>query len=392
MFDFEDLEPLNDSIVIDAQCGWLEEVKHHYANHEWLTANRNKLYKTILRALIFDPAVDCAIEALVLVYPHYALTSTDFRRWSLLLQDALVQAQNIKDNTAQTQLWMQIGQGFILSGNYKTARGAFENALRRAEESEVMEMVMAAYIGLLEIQSLRHANDFMPGLVGNALKFSEQVSSLQLKAALHQVLAIIYTQRGEIRQALEHGQMAYAYWGKLDNKMEMDRMAYIMAHAYRVIWRIDLAERFLDLMTHAQYARHDGLRFYLKGVIRLDCQDYRAALKFLSSALEKFVQLELPHHIASTYHALGLAQTGLRQYGEARLNLEIATRLWLELENTYEYGSALQALGYLEVCEGKKMDARNKLAQALDICKKLLKTPLRQELEELIWETIDEAE
>jgi tetratricopeptide (TPR) repeat protein len=392
MLDIDDWKPLDDDLVIDSRCEWLDALKENLQNREWLSSHADRLYRTILRALEFGPAVEYGIQALILVYPHYALTQQNFERWSILLRDGLLKAQNIHSQDAQLQLWSRMGNGYILSSEYGRAHTAFNKVLERAVESEKLEMVLAAYIGLLEIQSLRSGSHFSIGLASEALQLAERVHDLSLKAALHQALAVVYMQRVETYEALGHGQMAYAYWHYLDNQAQKDRSAYVLANACRLAQRYEQAERFLNLITQKDYTRQYALFCYEKGVLCYEQKDYDSAHHWLSLALTEFERLKLSQHIASAKHALAILFTEIGRYSDARVNLDDALAAWNKMNNLYEQAVIYHAIAYLELQQGGKIKARSLLENSLALCKTLPDSPLRRSLEELIWETIAESE
>src|SRR5690606_11313698 len=111
------------------------------------------------------------------------------------------------------------------------------------------EMMLAAYIGLIRMQSISVGNEYDPDLINQALTLSHEISDLSLKAALHQSLALAYTYAGEKVAAIEHGQIAYIYWHHLNNELETAKTLYVLSAAYRFMWKLARAEALLQIAS-----------------------------------------------------------------------------------------------------------------------------------------------
>jgi tetratricopeptide (TPR) repeat protein len=128
--------------------------------------------------------------------------------------------------------------------------------------------------------------------------------------------------------------------------------------------------------------------------------NFEGAIQWRQIALNEFNNLEPPfyqdHFIAMTHHALGNGHAELMQYNDARKHLRIALSRWEQLKNEPEQVSTWLSLGYLE-WEAKKTKrakrkARKYLQRALNICHRISDSAQREQLEQMIEETLAEID
>jgi len=370
---------------------WLEQLRGHYQDYAWLTEHTDVLYQTIESALNYPPQVNSAVEGLIAICP-YMFTRSDYRRWSGLLFDALLNAQLIQDNEYQMRLWAQMGEGFYIAGRHEQARQAFNTALERARQGRTKEMMLSAYIGIIRLQSLKLDASFDARFVREALELARDVGDGELQASLHQALALAFTHRGETQAALGYGQMAYAYWHRTAQPLEMGRTAFILSHACRVAKQLPQAERYLrlaqDQFTKTGYTRQFYLISYEEGVLRLENQDYETAQQLLEMAVQEAQQLEQPVYVAMSLHSLAIVQIELALFEEAERNLHAALAMWEQMDNRFYQANCCHALGYLDSKRGDMKQALAWLRRAEALCDDIAEVPLREMVRQLVADTV----
>ncbi len=373
----------------------LDDLLEHKNDLKWLAAHADTLYGTLESALNHPPQINDAIEGLIAICP-YVFTRSDFRRWSSLLFDALVNAQLLRDDDLQARVWAQMGESYYIAGQHSEAQQAFETALERAQQGRTQEMLLAAYIGIIKLQSYRLDGGFNLEFVQEALLLARQVGDLALQMRLFSALTFVFTRRQETQAAISYGQMAYIYWHKTGNILEAARTALMLADAYRLAENLAQAERFLEvaasLFTQVEYARSYWLVAYETGVLYLHRQEYVSAQQWLTLALREAGKLEHSYNRALSYHSLGIAQTELKQFSAAEQSLEAALVIWERLDHLHYRAHAYQALGYLEGQQGNVQAALDYLHAAQRVCSQTPEMQARQYLEQLINDSIAELD
>src|SRR5215813_8530389 len=155
---------------------WLKQVQTHADDGRWFSKHEDVLYPLIAGSLQKPPEFRDAAELLMAVFHHYAFVLYHVKRWSPLLLDALVHAQTLRDNEMQIRILTYLGENYLTSGKYAAAGNTFKIALERARDGQTKEMMLAAYIGLIRMQSVHLADSFDPDLFVKSLTLSKQVN------------------------------------------------------------------------------------------------------------------------------------------------------------------------------------------------------------------------
>ncbi len=361
---------------------WLRQVEKHQKDTRWLSRNEAELQAAVAASIYRQSDFHDAVELLLRVFNHYALVLYHAKRWSPLLLQALTQAQDLRDSEMQTRILTHMGESYIAGGKNTAAREAFNIALERAHDGQMKEMMLASYIGLIRMLSINVPDDFNAELFSKALDLSSQVNDLSLKASLHQSLTMPYMYARQSVKAVEHGQLAYIYWQYLGNSIEAAKTLYLLASAYRFAWNLERAEQMLEIAASffetTAYNRQYPLIAYEEGALHIQRKNYDIAEQCLKLALQEAIESGSLYLIASSQHALAIAQTELNQYEAAENNLRQGFMLWENLGDDYELASAHQAMGRLENKRGNPKSAYKWLQASLLLCEKL---PLNGERE-----------
>lgn len=374
---------------------WLHYLRNHPQDASWLLRRESELLQDINTELQFPPCFQDAVALLITVFPFYALVRAHARQWGKVLRDALIIAQDLRDSEIQIQIFTHLGASYAVFGKPHSARTSFEIAAERAKERRLVEMRLAAYIGLVRLQTYHLNGEYDPELLDQVVYLMRQAQDNLLVGMAHQTLATAYGFIEDWKAALGYGQTAYGYWLLLNERLYLAQTAFLLAVVYRKLRRFDLAERFLkrsrEAFAETGYARQYGLSAYEQGAVNLQHQEWAAAKNWLQIAYRAFKNQESPYDIAMSHHALALAETGLGQLESARENLKISLEYWKQLNNQYELANAYQALAYLEGRAGNREAGLWWLDEAEKICAGLPSYILKRErLRTLIANTRDE--
>jgi tetratricopeptide (TPR) repeat protein len=380
---------------------WSELLSQVHSDLRAIHDHEDEIFSVIQHGLDFPPHFHESIKLLIRVYPYFVKAHSHVAKWRPLLLSALLASQDIKDSDLQTQVYRLMGETALLEGDSELARRSFETALKRAEESQIAEMIVATCTGLLRLEWFDLKNSVSEDLVGNALTLSRQISDWSLRADLHDGLAYALTRLGATIEALGHAQLAYGLRIKTGESGELGRGAWLLSTVYlRIVSNLKLhhclekARYFIEIaqanLSRTKYAWQYALLAYQQGLIRIEMLDYTGAKQWFVEALKEAHYLPHPQYVVIAIHSLGLAQTELQEYEEARQNLISAYNMWADLRNTYEQASTLQALGYLEYRSGNTNAARQHLVTARSLAQKLPLVSQRKYLEKLIDDTLNE--
>jgi tetratricopeptide (TPR) repeat protein len=274
--------------------------------------------------------------------------------------------------------------------------------LERARDGDdTDEMIVAAYIGLSKLQWFEMNAEMTGQLAEEALAAAKQINNAALKGDLHDALARAYISIADTERALGHAQTAYLYWMPQDDPVELGRIAFTLAIAYRnaslkyhAPGGLTLADFFLELagqrVAGSEYASQYALMAYERGSLCHQRGEYEAAVQWYGDALDEARRLGRRPVVAVSQHGLGIAQTELGEFEQARDNLKEALGHWRGLEKEFEQASVLQALGHLENQSGDKLAAKRHLLRARQMCGRLPSNRQLEILQQLINDTLDE--
>jgi hypothetical protein len=235
------------------------------------------------------------VETLFAIAPHM-LMRQDFRRWAQLLCDALNLAYDLKDDDLLTRIYTLLGQSYLIEGDVRPARIAFDMAIERAAEKHADELMLLATIGLLKTQTYQPSEEMTPLLVAHALALSARLDDPTISAWLHLALANFYTHRAEPARALGYGMTALGYWFQRGNALEIGKAAQAVASAYRSAMLLKRAREAIDTahfyLWQTSNLPYRGIVFYERGAIDLLAERYDTAEEWLELAAAAFDALE----------------------------------------------------------------------------------------------------
>ena len=344
----------------DSVSDWLRYIKNAGEPLNWLVPYEKNLLTVLQQGLNRERQFRKSYELLTRVFPYFALSLSHTEKWSLLLRDALLMAQDIKDNELQVEVFRWMGEAYLKVGQHESARTAFSTALERAEAGQIDDMKVAVYTGLFKLQWFDLKQPLTKTLVQQALEAAQLIDDRALQADLFVALAPAYSQMMETDTALGYGQTAFAYWKSVNNHSGVGRSAYTLAAIYMHIGQIQDNKRFLNhALTYLEIARdalthtHDKWQYpllaYEQASIYFQLEDFEAAASWYQQSLGEAERMTSPQYVVIAQHGLGLAQARLKDYVSARHNLNSALKHWDGFKNSYEKASVLAGLADLEL-------------------------------------------
>jgi tetratricopeptide (TPR) repeat protein len=360
----------------DSVTDWLRYIKHAGEPLNWLSPYEDNLLTLLRQGLNRERQFRKSHELLTLVFPYFALSLSHTEEWSPLLRDALLMAQDIKDNDLQVKVFRWMGEAYLKVGKHEPARKVFSTALERAEAGQIDDMKVAVYIGLFKLQWFNLKQNITQPLVQQALDTANHIQDRALQADLFDSLAFAYTRLAETEIALGYGQTAFAYWMSIKNHSGIGRTAYTNAAIYMQIGQHKDNIRFLTpAMSFLEIARDElaqtddkwqyPLLAYEQAGIYFQREEFEEAASWYQQSLSEAEQMNSPHHVVIAQHGLGLALSKLKQFSSARRFLYMAFNHWDDLHNSYEKASLLAGLADLELRDNKQTRARTYIDEGL---------------------------
>lgn len=355
----------------------------------WVSSHIDQLFGAIARAIHFPQLAVSATEFLNDLFPCL-IVRDDYRRWEAILVEALMHAQNLKDDEFQMRIWAELGQNYLQFGLRNKAYEAFTTASERGEDAHSPLIALIGKIGQLKTHAF-FDRGYFNDLVGEILDLAREIDEPAVYGTAHSALALAYMLRAETKRALGHGQTAFAWWRNVGNTLQMGDVALILAEACRLAARMEQADRYLRLaenyLVEIDNMRKSATYAYNKGVWYFSSQqNFHEAEHSLETALSIFEQADFPYQANAARHALALAQIKLGKYTDARCHLGKALMQWRHLRNRYEQANAAHALGFLYFCQGDEEQARRWYRRALNLCEKVPDSPMLENLQRLIHE------
>src|SRR5882724_5926724 len=131
----------------ESESDWLRYIKNVGEPLQWLAPYENNLLTLLHQGLNRERQFRESYELLTQVFPYFALSLSHTEQWSPLLWDALLMAQDIKDNDLQIKVFCWMGEAYLKIGKHESARKVFSTALEHAEAGQIDEMKVAVYTG-----------------------------------------------------------------------------------------------------------------------------------------------------------------------------------------------------------------------------------------------------
>lgn len=386
-------------ISTESAKDWLRYIQNRNEPLSWLVPYESNLLSVLEHGLSWEPTFRESFELLTTVFSYFALTLSHTEAWPPLLRDALLMAQDIRDNDLQTTVFRWMGEAYLKVGKHEAARKAFSTALDRSETGNINDMKVAVYTGLFKLEWFDLKQNLTQTLVQQALETVKLIEDRALQADFYDALAPAYARKMDTASALGYGQTALAYWKSVNNNSGIGRTAYTLASVYIHIAQIKEDKRFLNnAISHLELARdvlsrtdevwQYALLAYQQATIYFQLEEYESASSWFRQSLNEATNTNTPQYVVVAQHGLGLALSRLREFSQARQYLQSALKHWQELQNNYEQANVFIGLADLELsAENKelaKFYVQDGLQCAMEIADPKMRDFMKLQYEEVV--------
>lgn len=375
----------------------IETLEKHQNCLGWLCENLLVVEQTLMQALNTDRH---AIRTITLTLNIYDTIATvpylfDPDNWIRLLYEALLIAQQMRDNYTQVLVWIRMGTIYAQNGRVTSARTAFTIALERAEQEHKYELVLRLYIHLFALHTQDQVGDVPQAQVDDACDLANRLENHKLTAALKQQVATAYGFRGEVHQAELYAQEAMTYWRLEGNPVEMARTVFSLSASHRIVDNIEVALELLngasDLFATTDYPRqHLAINFeYAQHLLHQ--KNYDDAYELLKLTQRELSQMNAMHTTARDHAACSFSMAELfrhnAQFDQAREAYQSAISHWRNCADTYYQAMTLHELSCLELEDNQPQKAAALLQNSFDFVKQLPQSPRKERLNASLAET-----
>ncbi|NDJ62189.1 MAG: hypothetical protein GYB67_13765 [Chloroflexi bacterium] len=378
----------------------LRDVRLYNGDAAWLAENEDEIRELIAQGLHFGPAASEAAQTLLLV-GGFMLKRENHRAWRNLIFDMLPNTRQLLRNIDQVRLLNLVAQAALNSSEPRLSDVALQQALDRAADDASGEALVEAHIQLL--QHIAHSDaawaddQLRPEQIAYVRRLAADLDDLRLSARLYQSLAVAYAHWGRTPAALGYGQVAYAYWQRLNDVNGLAETAGVLAETARLAELPRLAEHYLQLAIRY----NDDLPTSKVNTARLanwrasmlyEQEQYEEAENWYAIGLVLFRRLGLTQYMAISAFGLGMAQVQRGKFEQARANLHAAERAADKLESRYHKVNVQFAFGYLEAKRGNHREAQRLLHAALQQTDTLADMQARQAMRAAIRDVIQKLD
>jgi len=333
---------------------------------DWLNENADKLYTQIERDIRHRDTLERGIGNLLTLFP-YLLRREDLLRWGKLLRQAMrLSPQVQKDENNSERVWVQPDDDIFLMVRHHYARPLPTRRRRRErmEPSEILEIYLLLLVGH------GYMDNLTPHRVSDLMRLARAVNDPYLYAKFYQMLAFTYNRWGHLDQALDSAWVAYHYFNRHDEPLEIGLTAYAIAESYHQQENWQESIRWLQVSRHhldrTAYTLQNGMVSLELASQLLCAEDFATAEAHARESAKHFQTLDLPSHLAVAYYYQALAHIYQRNYDEGREYLNRSLTLYQTIGNEERAITVGYVLAFTEASAGYKNKALQYLYHNLE--------------------------
>ncbi|MBL8130699.1 MAG: hypothetical protein JNL42_02480 [Anaerolineae bacterium] len=371
----------------------LQIINDHVYDRSWLLNNADRINSviraTVNRGLYYHYAVDTLMNILPVM-----LTSSEFQPWRHRLIEALVFAQDLGDKDLLARLSIALARYHNLIGEPTSAHALLLRAQGYADQRNE-DYLLESYAGLIETYILAPHPRFDAAQFGEALEIAARSEREDLKAMIHQMIAVAHIHRQEMDLARNHVTLSAEIAVRLQEQNLLLRSLLIQATLLRQLgdWQAsaEVLRRARETYPKTNHLpKNYVLLCYEEGCVQLELDQPAEALDRFREAVLHIGGRENAYDTGLCYVGLALACLKLRLMDEAAEAIEEAHSIWEYLGNAYMMAHATYTRAFIEMERSVETHrfASQLFRRALEAAAKVERHAAREQLERLILEKI----
>lgn len=381
---------LNRQKLANAQR-WLLEIQFHDDPSTLVSTNYDNFLRALETTLQNPTTFDLAYQLIQSIYV-FALDYGDWDRWLIYLENALHISQEIKRETEEATLLVQVGDILYRMADLQRAGELYGKALNQFKNQNDMigyANTLTKQAMLLDLQGRMYEGI---SLCQQALEIAKSLEKGDVIAQTYQYLSRIYYRSRNWEAALEASQKAYDYYliqgpAKLARKALMSIIA-IWAEFGKWEEVDKVSEKLVAELTSSGDIRTLSQLKNNLGVVAFNQAHYKVAERFWQEALHLHSQIQKPSKQATLYNNLGVVYTLLEEWQAAHEMLNEAVEAHDQLGDVYNWANSLDNLADLYEAQGGTAVCRQVLEKAQIGLQPIAETPHAKELLNTITERL----
>ncbi|MCU0498171.1 MAG: tetratricopeptide repeat protein [Anaerolineae bacterium] len=377
-------------MIIDTVAVWKEKLRKHAVNGQWFSEAAPEIYRDIQKGLRQIPQKREEFTGVLIATEPFLPTLGQLQPWRDLMVNAINVTSNSKNLALRCEIMIATGNMYAMYGDFERAEELFIKACDLAYENNLPRQVINSYIGMMNLSLntyQRITYQDLPAL----LDYHPELRDSMMTGKLYLAIANACKQWAQFQTANDYAKMAYVYWLRQNNYVEVGRSAKILTITSIYLRNFSEAESWLEIAEQC-YSKTDYIWqyseiLYLKGQLANEHQNFDESLEYLQKALEEFKKLDDPNKHAVAYHAIAQAHIHKRQFEQAEANLAQADDIAQKTNNTFQRLHILHTNAYMNAKRDRRQDSLEQIKVGLEVLSSLQNETqfqmLQQKFEEL---------
>ncbi|MBK8021633.1 MAG: tetratricopeptide repeat protein [Chloroflexi bacterium] len=371
----------------------LNIINDHAYDWGWLLDQAGWINGVIRTATHRDRFFHYAVDTLMNVLPTM-LTGREFEPWWDRLIALLLTAQDLQDKDLIARLTVALARYQNMIGNPGQAEILLNRAGSYAEKGS-RDTQLDAYAALIETYILAPPRRFDAALFETALSIAARSENNELKALIHQMVAVSYLHRHDFDRASFHIGKAQDQAAVLKDPGMFLRTLLISTSLTRLQGDFatctTLLQKAREVYPMTVRSRRNYMQIcYEDGAICIEEERFEDAANHFQDALTQSEGLEDSYETGLCHVGLASAHLHLGHLDEAIRAIEEAHDIWQYIGNRYLVVHAMYTRGYIELLRGVDPPlTRTLLVDALEAAQEIDQHAAREQLEDLIRDKLD---
>ncbi len=350
----------------------------------WLDGQRFNLNEAVVQGLRYPETwQDTAL--LLLQTFDFSEWRGYWQEWTAVFEQALAAAPE-KETVVYGRLQNRLGQLYRLGNRLPEAETQHKAALALAQQLANDDLLAITYGCLAEYHLGQRDVDQTRAFAQAALDLAQTRPSLERIAAFaHLNLGKIEVFVGNWSAAINHFQQAIQTWRRLNNHVYLARTWHDLGNVYANSSQFGLAQQAYEeaaaILSPTNNVKDKAFVWLGLGVLYYRQEKWaRAEVAFLGIdpvALQEQNEFEL---LASVYNNLGNVYLEMKRWDSATDYLNLAIKLFREIENQLELGNSLGTLASVYAQDGQQEAALPLYEEAIQLLRSFPESQWAQKL------------
>lgn len=372
-------------MIIDTVAVWKEQLRSHPVNGEWFVQAAPDIYRDIQKGLRQIPQKREEFTGVLIATEPFLPTLGQLQPWRDLMVNAINVTSNSKNLALRCEIMIATGNLYAMYGDFERAEDLFIKACDLAYENDLARQVINSYIGMMNL-SLNTYKRITYQDLPTLLEYHPELRDSNMTGKLYLAIANACKQWAQFDTAADYAKMAYVYWLRQNNHVEVGRSAKILTVTSIYLNNLSEAESWLEI-AEQRYAKTDYVWqyseiLYLKGQLANQRQNFDESLEYLQQALTEFKKLDDLNKHTVAYHAVAQTYIHKGQFDQAEAHLAEADDIAQKTNNTFQRLHILHTNAYMNAKRDQRPESLEQIKVGLQVLESLQNETQFQVLQE----------